>query len=231
MGINHLQSNQKIHTLFDSQYFKSLSIGDLNSLKKHSKEVVYRKKEVICKQGMPVTNLIFHKSGLVKIGLNGFYKELILRIGSAPAFLGLYSVFGSEAYPYTITALEKTAVYFIEKNIFMQIISKNPKFAKEIMADICEQSLSYINQNSNCIQKQLNGRLADILLLFARDIYKNHTFSLPVNRNELASFACTSRESVTRALSDLKKDNIIELHNNNICIKNIKMLEKISKTG
>ena len=80
-------------------------------------------------------------------------------------------------------------------------------------------------------QKQINGRLAETLLNFTDNIYKNNIFYLPLNRNDLSAIICASRESTIRELQSFANSGIIDLKGKQVTILDKNRLEKISKNG
>jgi CRP/FNR family transcriptional regulator len=81
------------------------------------------------------------------------------------------------------------------------------------------------------VQTQTYGRLANKLLYLANEIYNCDEFDLPLNRNELADLICTSRETVSRMLSDLANENIIDINGKHLKIIDKQRLENISLRG
>jgi len=81
------------------------------------------------------------------------------------------------------------------------------------------------------VQNQIYGRLAGHLLHLSNEIYQSAEFDLPLTRNEIADLICTSRETVSRLLSDLAKENIISITGKHICILNKSLLQTISEKG
>ena len=79
--------------------------------------------------------------------------------------------------------------------------------------------------------KNLRGRIAYILLLFANDIYKTDAFDLPLSRKEIAQLIDMTTENVIRILSEFRKDEIIRINGKNIEILNKKSLNRISEHG
>jgi CRP-like cAMP-binding protein len=79
--------------------------------------------------------------------------------------------------------------------------------------------------------KQGPGKIAEALLYFSEKVFDEQNFELPLTRNELGDLTCTSRETVSRILSDFSKSNIIKVNKNIISILDKKQLENISKIG
>ena len=73
--------------------------------------------------------------------------------------------------------------------------------------------------------------MADVLLEFSEKIFQSDRFMFPISQSELANLVDTSRESVSRVLSEFDKDGIIKLNGKEIEILNKKSLNLISQNG
>ena len=73
--------------------------------------------------------------------------------------------------------------------------------------------------------------MADALLEFSDNIFKSDTFLLPLSQAEFANLVDTSRESVSRILTEFDKDKIIKVKGKYIEILNKKSLQLISQNG
>lgn len=193
--------------------------------------VVFSKGDIIFKQNALSSNVIYIKEGLVKIHTKGPEKEQILKIAKGPAYLGIPTTFGDKVNHYSATAIISTSVCFIDINIFKNFIYENHEFAYEIIVELCKDELLQFDRCVNLVQKHVNGRLAGTLLYFSETIYQSNTFTLPLSRNELADLIATSRETVSRLLSELNKEKIIQINEKKIKLLDIEKLRKISCKG
>jgi CRP-like cAMP-binding protein len=91
--------------------------------------------------------------------------------------------------------------------------------------------LSYFERFVNLSQKHVNGRLADALLYFSQTIHQKTDFTLPLSRGDLAALIGARRESVARSLKEFSDSGLINLDGKQVQIKDVKLLEKISKNG
>jgi CRP/FNR family transcriptional regulator len=79
--------------------------------------------------------------------------------------------------------------------------------------------------------KQVNGRVADILIYLSQKVYKSNSFTLNLTRKELAEFAGCSKENVIHTLTRFEKDGILKSDNKRVEILNFKKLCEISRLG
>ena len=194
-------------------------------------EVNFSKGDIIFKQNALSSNVIFIKEGLVKIHVSGPEKEQILKISKGPTYLGIPTTFGDKVNHYSATALVETSVCFIDISVFKEFIKINSDFAYEVIVDLCKDELNQFERCVNLVQKQIHGRLCGTLLYFSEDIFQSDTIEMPLNRNELADLICTSRETVSRLLSELNKERIIQISGKKIKLLDMDKLKQISLKG
>lgn len=191
----------------------------------------FKKNDAIIKQGMYSTNVVFLRTGIAKIHLNGPYHEQIVRLVKSPSYLGLPTTFGDKINQYSVTAVTDVEVCFIDVNVFENILEENSDFAHEIILELCQNELESFRRCANRTQKLVRGNMADALMDFSENIFKSDTFTLPLSQSELANLVDTSRESVSRILTEFDKDGIIKMTGKKIEILNKKSLKLISQNG
>ncbi len=209
-----------------------LTDEQINQLKINGKSVQFKKKDVIFRQNTFTSHIMFVEEGLIKLFRDGGSdKSIILKIATPGYFLGLISIFGNETFQYSATAIEDSKVFFIDINTFSSILENNGKYSIFLLKEICKDSLNIFERTISQYQKQLPGKIADIILYFAEQIYNSYTFVFPLTRNELAELTGTTKESFIRTLSEFKNDKIIELDGKYVKINSIEIVKTLSKIG
>ena len=208
-----------------------LSEEELNILENNSAEVSFKKGEIIFKQNALSLNVAYLRTGVVKLHMHGPSKEKILKIIKAPTYLGIPTTFGDKINRFSATAIEDSSVCFIDSNLFRNFIFSNGKFAYEIIVELCKNELTDYERYASQTQKQIPGLVAETLLCMSDKIYENDKFNFPLTRSEMGDLIGTSRESVSRVLTDLSNEKIIEINGNEISIVNKDLLKQISEKG
>ena len=216
---------------FNQQALNALTVSSFEELDANHAVVSFRKGDVIIKQGTFSTNIVFLRSGLVKLHLAGPYYEQIVRLVKAPNYLGLPTTFGNKINQYSITAISDAEVCFIDFNIFRELLHNNHQFSYEIILTLCKNELESFRRCANRTQKQSRGNIAGLLLELANDIFEADEFTLPLSQSEIGNLVDTTRESVSRVLTEFNRDEIIRMNGKNIQILNKNSLELISKNG
>lgn len=218
--------------VYDTSCFDLLTEEEKELLRSHSVLVNFKKGEMVCKQGSFATHIMYLEKGLVKIYMEGNPKDLILTITPEKNLMGLQAIYeGNNTFIYSISTYTESSVRLIDIQAFRQLLKQNSSFSYRVINILNEStSHSYVRFFS-LTQKQLHGRLADILLCLSQKIFKSETFDLPLSRSDLSDLTSMSTESVIRIMKDFKDDGIIDINNKSITLLDIPRLDSISAKG
>ncbi len=229
---NSIRDNQCRDCAVKSSPVYNLNQEELDILCKNSTEIAFQKGERIIKQGTFTQNIVFIKSGIVKMHMTGpINKDEILRIQKGPVFVSVADVFANKIHTYSITALTDTLTCFIDSPGYKYLIEHNGVFAHEVINNLSENIVGHYKYCVYKIQKQLTSILAEALLYFADDIFESDKFELPLTRSEFGEYIGTTRETVTKIIHDFTADKIISVDGRKVKLLNKSILEKISKAG
>jgi CRP/FNR family transcriptional regulator len=218
--------------------FKTISCqfidrSEFDRLMKRSTQLRFKKGETILKQGAATTHLVFLQSGIVKFSLEQEEtgKNTILTISRAPSLIGGANIFNEGLNMFSVTAIEDCHCCFIEVPLLKEIAMANPNYLMKLLEIITGMFKVSILNFISIAHKQVNGRIACVLLYLSASIYKKSQFTLSLSRKELAEFAGCSTENVIHTLSRFHREGILEVDTKNITIKDAERLKKISKVG
>ena len=198
------------------------------------KQVVieYKKGEIIAKQGSFTTHILVVSEGLAKVYYEENNKSLILRIAAPDAIIGLTSLpINQNVFQYTASAYVNTTVRLIEIDIIRKLMLQNGRFASAIVDILCETSIQKNSRFFCLTHRQSYGKLADIILCLAGNIFKQEEFDLALSRKELAELSGMSTESVIRTLKHFQEDGLIEMTGKIFKVIDTEGLMKICQLG
>lgn len=216
---------------YKSAAAQKLSPEELKNLAPNCITVKFKKGDIIIRQGTYSTNVAFLKKGLVKIHIDGPYHVQVVRIVKPRNYLGLPTTFGDKINQYSVSAIEESEVCFIDITTFRSMLQLNPDFTNQIMLELCKSELESYQKCVNRTQKQIRGKLADVLLDFADNIYHSDTFSINITQEDIGNLVDASRESVSRVMAEFAKDQIISIVGKKISILDRTILSSVSKNG
>jgi len=225
-----MESNCK-NCPFNSKAASMLCDESFEQLSENHLVLKFKKGDTIIKQGMYSTNVVFLRTGLAKIHLAGPYHEQIVKLIKAPSYLGLPTTFGDKINQYSVTSVTEVEVCFIDVEVFQTILNENREFSHEIILELCRNELESFRRCANRTQKLIRGNMADVLLEFSEKIFLSDSFTMPLSQSDLANLVDTSRESVSRVMTEFDKDGIIKMNGKQIEILNKKSLKLISQNG
>ncbi|MFY9153532.1 MAG: Crp/Fnr family transcriptional regulator [Prolixibacteraceae bacterium] len=226
-GISHCSAYD-----FEESWYEFLTEDEKLLIKEHSVSIVFKKGETVCKRGAFASHILFLEEGLAKVYLEEKNKNLILMLATNNNLLGVAAIFdGNNKMPYTVTTYTDSTVRMIDMNIFKQILRHNPEFSYHVINLLNEKTAQMYGRFFSLTQKQLHGRLADILLCMSNRIFRSTSFDLPLSRADLGDLTGMSTESVIRIMKEFKDDGLIEMSCKSIDLLDVARLERISEFG
>lgn len=197
----------------------------------HKKNFIAKKGEVIIREGDPVTGVYFVTSGNVKVHKAWGDKELILRFANQGAIFGHRGITTTTAiYPISATALETTALCFVDIDFFKSTIRVNHDFGYELLLFYADELHSSEKKMRNLALMSVKGRLAVAILELKDQFGLNEEGFLKVDlsRQDLAAFTGATYETVFRTMNELVSEGLIILKGKMIGIQNQAALLELS---
>ncbi len=196
---------------------------------------VYKKGEIIFKEGDKPTGLICLANGKVKIfkeGVGG--REQIVRMASPLGFIGYRALFAEQNYSGSAVALEDSIVCILEKDALFNILKNNAEITLALMKKMADELGISNTRTVTLTQKHIRGRLAESLLLLV-DTYgleeDGRTIRAYLSREDLANLSNMTTSNAIRTLSTFASENLIALEGRKISILDMKKLERVSDMG
>lgn len=211
--------------------FSALNELELNSMTSLIEHKVYKKGEVLFGEGSHLDSLFIINNGQVKAykySLEG--KEQILYIFSEGDFFGEKNLLRDQEAPYYTEALELTRACKISKKDFRNLLNEYPEIGLKIIEALSERIEGLENTIQNMGTKSTETRMNLALLEFARkfgkETKKGVLVELPLSREGIANYIGVTRETVSRKLSLLQDEGVIEIiGNKKILILDMDILE------
>ena len=213
-------------------------VRELSSLKALNKEEILKiadckssytikKGESIFAEGENVNGIFCIKDGvckMTKLSANG--NEQIVKLISKGELLGQRSVISDEPVNLSAVAVEDMEVCFIPKGEVMRFFNQNNQFSMQVLRTICGDLKEADNHLVAMAQKPVKQRLAETLLYLydTFGVNEDNSLKIKLSREEIAGMVGTATESCIRLLSELNKQNVIEISGKKIIVSNRKKL-------
>jgi CRP/FNR family transcriptional regulator, polysaccharide utilization system transcription regulator len=214
------------------EVFKVLSEEDFKLIEEKRYEVLYHAGEIIFKQGTSFTHTICILEGLVKVYLESENrKNFILSLTGPGEMIGSPGMYIDSKHHFSVLALEDTLACYVERQVIEEIIRTNSLFAVEMLKRANIRDIRNFRKFRTLTQKQMPGRVAEVILYLAGSVYKSNPCTLSVTRQDIADMASVTKESVIRVLKEFKDGGLLTLEGNHLKILNEKALLNISDNG
>lgn len=209
-----------------SGVFCDLQDTELDEISQHKVTNTYKKGQTLFVQGNHPFGLYCINSGNIKVTKTGpDGKESIVRIVKGGDVLGHRSLFTSDFYTATATALEETKVCFIDKKYILKVIEEKPSVSLHIINKLSRDMGAAENKVSSFHQKNVRERLAELLLLLKESHGEKSEdgkikLDIKLTREEMATMIGTANETLIRFISEFKDEGLIEQEGKTIIISN-----------
>jgi CRP-like cAMP-binding protein len=226
-----IQTNNCVGCQCKSSIFKALSDAELELVNNNRYEVSFRAGEMMFKQGTPSPHFLCLTTGLAKLYIEGYGKNLILSLVKPVEYILGPGIYVDNRHHYSASAVEDSTACLVDVNTFKQMMRTNPDFSDEFIRRISLMTIFNFEQFISLTQKQMNGRIADALFYLSEQIYGKNPFKMTISRQDLADLSGMSKESAIRILKEFKDEGILSVNGNVLHILNPQQLKKISATG
>ena len=232
INFNDPSSRNCSNCCFRSPLFNYLGEAELELVQKNKISVLFKKGEIIRKQGTFMTHVLSVNSGLAKVYLEGVNDtNMILRILKPTTFIGGPGIYADQIHHFSVSALVDTIVCFIDLQVFKVIIDTNKEFAHEFLKDFSLNVISVYQRLVNLTNKQMPGRMADTLIYLFDEIFQNRKVNLLLSKQDFADLSGMSKESAIKVLREFQNEGIIQITNTEIELLDPEALRKISRVG
>jgi CRP-like cAMP-binding protein len=219
---------------FESQsILLNLPEEDLQMLTANQSLQMYKKGEIIFREGAYPTGIFFIKDGKVKkYKLDKEGREQIVYVANKGELIGFQAVLAEGRYPDSAGALEESSILFLPREDFLKTLDHSPVLNRHLLKTLSHEFAVLVNSLALFAQRPVRERLA-LQLVVLREKYKdNYQPGMPVvinmSREDLANLVGTARENVLRVLAEFKEKGILETKGRQIIVHDVKKLIQLA---
>jgi CRP/FNR family transcriptional regulator, cyclic AMP receptor protein len=156
--------------------------------------------------------------------------EVVLAIRGPGALLGDLSAIDGEPPSATVTALEQTETILIPVRDFVGFLESHPNAATLMLRVLAHRlrdaDRKRIEFGSSDTLSRVARRLVELATRFGKETEDGVRIDLPMTQDELAGWAGSSREAVSKALRTLRSRGWIETHRRSITVRDLEALKQ-----
>ncbi len=218
--------------LKDERFFCSLPPATLKALDTIKYSTAYPGGAMLFSEGQTPRGMFMLCRGRVKLSITASDgKALILKIAEAGEVLGMHATVTGAPYEMTAETLHPCQVNFIRRNDFLKFLHQH--------GDACLQAAQHLsNQCQNAFDQiralglshSAREKLARVLLEWSaggEQTQEGLRVKLAMTHEEISQMIGTSRETVTRILTEFRKKHLALIKGSNLVIQNRPALERM----
>ena len=165
----------------------------------------------IAEQGRNVRYVYLVESGLIKLSrLNSYGKSYVLHILGPGDLFGHTAALNEEVFPYGADTLTDAQVVLLPKDDFTQAVNSDRHLGafllRELSRNITEKQLKLLHLAYDTVRQRVVEALLEIYAIQA-----DPDRPIDILRSDLAEMAGTAKETVVRVLTDLKQEELIDV--------------------
>lgn len=176
---------------------------------------MYQENEVIVQEGEQFQYLFVLIEGKAKVVPSSYDgADTLIEYLEASDFIGDIEVASEEQYYHTVKAIEKCEVIAIPKSRYDQLIT-DPIFSNFYIQNLTRK----LHKASIKSKYTITLSAKDRFIQFLRDNQVGNVYTLTTTYADLAKFIGVTSRHLRRIMSELKKDEIIEVVKKDIILK------------
>jgi CRP/FNR family transcriptional regulator len=214
-------------------FFCNLSEDALRTLDEVSYGLSYPEHAVLFPQNRPCHAVFILCSGRAKLSTaarDG--KKVMLRVASAGEVLGLSSVLSGRHYDVTAETLSPALVRVVKREDFLGLLHQFSETTAHTMQALGQEYQSALESlRSLAWFPTASARVAQLLLHLCAQADGSSgepRAKLLLTQEQIAQMTATTRETVTRLFSQLRRDHIISIRGSDLIIRNRAALERLA---
>lgn len=196
----------------------------------HKKNFEVKKGQQVFKENDPVTGIYFVYVGAIKVHKKwDNEKELIIRFAKQGDIIGLLGLGIDPLYPVSATALEPSVVCYLEMDFFESTLHVNSYLTYKLMRLFANELQDSQKRMRDLAHMSVKARIAQAFISLKNQfgINSDGVINIEITRQDIASFAGASYETLFKVINELTSKGIIELTGKKIQIRNEMVLLNI----
>jgi CRP/FNR family transcriptional regulator, cyclic AMP receptor protein len=160
--------------------------------------------------------------------------RMIVRVAGPGSMLGLYAALSRSTYEVSAESLTAARLRPIDRSQFLGFLHNHKEVQTRVFQCIC-QEYRYALQDACriALAETVAARLGRLLLELAHQIGEpvaegGLQFPLLLTHEEMASMACTTRETVTRTLGQFRRDGWISIEDSQMTLHQPEQLQTLN---
>lgn len=133
---------------------------------------------------------------------------------------------GKHLYPATIISSSQAKIMFIQRNDIIHLMTLDTRILNNFMGVLSNRILMLNQRLTNLTLDTLRKKIANMILMEYNNQHSTY-LTIPYSRKKMAEMLNIPRPSLSRELTNMKEDGLIDFYKNNIKILDLEGLKRV----
>jgi CRP/FNR family transcriptional regulator, nitrogen oxide reductase regulator len=227
----------RLQVLAHARYFAGLGEAELDSIDRRMVSLSWAAGDPLYFAEDPAQHLYVLAEGRVKIAQpTADGGEVITDLIVPGELFGTLGTLGQPVYPESAVALTTTCALRIDPESFRSVLTEHPQVTLRVLDDVAarfQRTRSRIGQQAGApVAQRVASTLLELADTLGRDsAHRGTVLQIPLSRTDLAAMAGSTPESVSRVMSRMRKDGVVDSGRRWTSILDRERLEQIAQGG
>jgi len=189
--------------------FSRVVDADLEDIASHLIERRFPKNTTVVEEGLPGDYMYVIRQGRVKVAkASEDGREKIMQFMEAGDFFGEMALLSNDPRSASVKTLEPTVLLALSRRDFIEQLRQSPDLALAVIGELTDRLRETNEQASSMSFQGVKDRTRGLFERIARNdpAREGHRVTPSMTHQQIADMIGTSRETVTRAIKQLKDD-------------------------
>jgi CRP/FNR family transcriptional regulator, nitrogen oxide reductase regulator len=206
----------RMKVLSQVPYFAGLAEDELEDIDRRMVSLSWAEGDPLYEAGTPADHLYVLAAGRVRVTQpTPTGQEVLTDILTPGELFGALSTLGEQEYPETAEAMTTSCALRIDPDAFRGVLTEHPQVALRVLDDVAGRLSRARSDVGRISTGTVAQRVATTLLRLADKLGQDRAgggtlLQVPLSRADLAGMTGSTPESVSRVMSRLGKDGVIE---------------------
>lgn len=193
----------------------------------------FKPKDTIFTPGDPDDQLYFLLTGTIRLyKMYGDYKEATTALLKESGIFGKLSLVEGRWQDVFAEAVTEVEVAGVQKSVLETVLKRQPEFAMKLFSSLSERLRQSDEVIESLLHREVSTRLATLLLnlsdRFGQQNGSGTLLDVRLTHQDLANMIASTREAVSKVMSELQREGCIEVRNHRIVIRDRETLVEYS---
>lgn len=226
-----LTSNQISAVLGRLGYFRDLSEPTLRRLAAGARQVRVSRDEVVYHKGDPADELFVVVSGQIKIALPQTQRKhkVLSLVGHGESF-GIAALWLGLPHPAHAVASKDSHLLLLDRHTLVSQARQEPRLAEQLLTDLSRRVMDLMRDLESCTPRSSLQRVSCYLLQHRPAAGTGrYQILLPSTKRDIAAKLNLTQETLSRTLSQLGKEGVIQMRGRLIQVLDSEKLTHINQ--